>query len=173
MALAIADRQGADAVTLTAVAAELDIAAPSLYSHVDGLTGLRQLLAAETMLEFGEHLRDAAVGRSGDDAIRAMAAAYLDYGRSFPARYRLAMAPTEPGHEERAHAGRQAQRAVATVVRSYGLEGDEARAAGRTFLAALHGLVDLEHRRDAPFAETETTFEFLVDAVILGLRAAA
>jgi AcrR family transcriptional regulator len=172
-ALAIADRDGIDAVSLSAVAAELGIASPSLYSHVDGLGGLRRQLAIVTMLEFGERLRDAAVGRAGADAFRAMAEAYLDYGLTYPARYRLALWPTEPGDLERAEAGRRAQSAVAAVVRSFGVEADTARAAGRSFLAALHGVVDLERRREQPTAETQATFEFLVESLLLGLQSAA
>ena len=39
-AIAIVDEEGLDALSLRAVAEALDVQAPSLYSHVDGLTGL-------------------------------------------------------------------------------------------------------------------------------------
>ena len=44
-AAAIADRDGLEAATLTAVAGELGIKTPSLYNHLRGLSGLRRLLA--------------------------------------------------------------------------------------------------------------------------------
>ena len=45
-AIALVDRDGPDALTLAAVADRLDVRAPSLYNHVDGLDDLRSRAAA-------------------------------------------------------------------------------------------------------------------------------
>ena len=46
-AAALADQEGLEAVTLARVAAELGVRSPSLYSHVDGLAGLRRAIALD------------------------------------------------------------------------------------------------------------------------------
>ena len=43
----LADRDGYDALTLGAVAADAGVRPPSLYNHVDGLAGLRRELGIE------------------------------------------------------------------------------------------------------------------------------
>ena len=65
----IADRDGLDALSLASVASALGVRSPSLYSHVDGLTGLLDALTLAVTAEFGETLRDSVVGVSGDDAV--------------------------------------------------------------------------------------------------------
>jgi AcrR family transcriptional regulator len=172
-ALSIADREGADAVTLARVADELGISPPSLYSHVSGLPGLRRDLALHLTVEFGECLRDAAMGVSGDDALRAVAAAYRRYGSDHPGRYQLTFWPMDPDDTERADAGRRAQQAVAAVIRSYGLDPATARRAGRAFRASMHGLVDLEHEGTTGLDDLEGAYSFLVQQFIHGLRTAA
>jgi AcrR family transcriptional regulator len=172
-ALAVADRDGVEAVTLARVAEELGISAPSLYSHVDGVAGLRRDLALLTTVEFGERLRDAALGRSGDDALRSVADAYRRYGSDFPARYQLTFWPVDPSDGERAEAGRRAQQAVAAVIRSYGVDVATARRAGRAFRASMHGLVDLEHEGTTGREDLDGAYGFLVEQFIQSLRAAS
>src|SRR3954462_5524282 len=71
----IADAEGLDAVTLARVAGGLGVRAPSLYNHVDGRAGLLRALALRGVRELTAALRDAAVGRSGADALAATARA--------------------------------------------------------------------------------------------------
>ena len=44
-AIVVADRDGFEALTLNGVAGELDAAASTLYTHTDGLDGLKTLVA--------------------------------------------------------------------------------------------------------------------------------
>jgi AcrR family transcriptional regulator len=69
----VADAERLNEVTLARVAAELGVRAPSLYNHVDGRAGLLRLLALRSIDELAEAMRDAAVGRAGADALRAIA----------------------------------------------------------------------------------------------------
>ena len=70
-AAAIADAEGLDAVTLARVAGELGVRSPSLYNHVDGpATACGAGSRCWPSRELGARLREAAIGRAGDDALR-------------------------------------------------------------------------------------------------------
>lgn len=168
-ALALADRDGLAAVTLARVAEELGIQAPSLYSHVEGLPGLRRDLAHAATVEMGEALRDAAIGRSGRDALVAVSAAYRGWALAHPGRYDATLWPVDPADDERVAGARRAQDAFAAVIRSYALDRETGRRAGRAWRAALHGLVTLERERQLGTQGEAGAFDYLVAVFAEGL----
>jgi AcrR family transcriptional regulator len=169
----LADERGYDALTLGAVAAELEVRPPSLYNHVDGLPGLRRDLALRGVEEMGERLRDAAVGRAGDDALEAVAAAYRDYARARPGLYRALQRAPDPGDAELAAAAARLLQPVLGVLAGYGLQGDAAIHAARALRSALHGFVELE--RLGGFGidlDLDRSYGWMLTAVAAGMRAA-
>ena len=159
----LADRDGYDALTLGAVAAEAGVRPPSLYNHVDGLAGLAEL---------GERLRDAAVGRAGDDALHALAAGYRAYAREHPGVYGALQRAPEPGDDDLAAAGARLLEPVFAVLRGFGLEGDAAIHAARALRSAMHGFVELE--RVGGFGidlDVDESYRFLIGSVAAGIRA--
>jgi AcrR family transcriptional regulator len=143
-AAAIADAEGLQALTLARVAGDLGVRAPSLYNHVDGLPGLRRAVALLAVRELTAALRDAAVGRSGEDALAATARAYRDYARAHPGRYAATVAAPAPDDAELRAAAGETVDVVLAVLRGWNLDGDEAIHAARTFRSAIHGFVVLE-----------------------------
>ena len=83
----IADAEGLDRLTLARVAAAAGVRTPSLYNHVESLDDVRRRVALLALADLADALRDAAVGRAGDDALAAMADAYRAYARRHPGRY--------------------------------------------------------------------------------------
>jgi AcrR family transcriptional regulator len=143
-ASAIADADGLRAVTLARVADELGVRAPSLYNHVDGRAGLLRAIAVRGVRELTAALREAAVGRSGADALTATAHAYRAYAHAHPGRYAATVAaPAADDDEHRAAAGETVD-VVLAVLRGWDLQGDEAIHAARAFRSAVHGFVVLE-----------------------------
>jgi AcrR family transcriptional regulator len=140
----LADQDGFDALTLGAVAMQLGVRPPSLYNHVEGLRGLRRDLALRGVGEMGERLSDAALGRAGEDALVAVAAAYRDYARERPGLYQALQRAPDPGDTELRDAAERLLRPVLAVFAGYGLEGADAIHAARTLRSALHGFVELE-----------------------------
>jgi AcrR family transcriptional regulator len=168
----LADRDGLDALTLGAVAAELGVRTPSLYNHVDGLRGLRRALALQGLAELGGVIRDAAVGRSGDDAVIALADAYRGYARRRPGVYASLQRAPEPGDAEVAAAAAALLEPVFAVLRGYGLEGDDAVHGARALRSAMHGFVDLE--RSGGFGidlDPDESYRRTVAALAAGLHA--
>ena len=65
-AIAIADEDGLEAVTLARVAAALGVRSPSLYNHVDGRDGLIRGIAARATGELATALESAQALRALD-----------------------------------------------------------------------------------------------------------
>jgi len=167
----IADAEGLDAVTLARVAGELDVRPPSLYVHVAGLAALRRGIALLGVRELTAAMREAALGRSGPDALRAAAAAYRAYALEHPGRYAASVRAPEPGDAEHARAAAEAVEVLAAVLREWELEGDDAVHAIRGLRAALHGFAAVE--RLGGFAldvSVDESFDRLIATLAAGLH---
>lgn len=140
----LADADGLIAVTLARLAGHLGVRAPSLYAHVDGLGDLRRRLAARGARELAAELQQAAAGRAGVDALKAVADVYRAYAHAHPGTY-AAMQHAVADHDgEAAAAASRVIEIVVAVLRGYQLEGDDALHATRVLRAALHGFALLE-----------------------------
>jgi AcrR family transcriptional regulator len=170
LAAAIADREGLAAVTLARVAAEAGVRPPSLYNHVAGLEDLLRGIALLGVRELRAQLQAAAVGRAGDDALRAAAGAYRAYAHAHPGRYAAAMRAPAAGDDELAAEAAETVATVATLLRAWALPEDEVVHAVRAVRSALHGFVALE--ADGGFGlpvDREASFDRLVAALAAGL----
>jgi AcrR family transcriptional regulator len=135
---------GVGELTLTALAAALDVRVPSLYNHVDGLDGLHDdlsLLAGQKLLE---KIRQATFGKTGEDALRAMAYAYREFAHAQPALYPLTIVAPDPDQPQRVALAQEWLQMLLLTMASLGLQEKEALQAIRAFRSLLHGFVSLE-----------------------------
>lgn len=144
-ALTFLDREGWDALTINALAAQLGTKGPSLYNHVDSLEDLRRSVRMRAIDDILQMLSTVAAGRTRDDAVLAMASAYRSYAHHHPGRYsaftRMPLGGDDADFTSASHA---AAAPVIDVLASYGLDGEDAFYAALEFWAALHGFVLLE-----------------------------
>jgi AcrR family transcriptional regulator len=168
----LADAEGLDAVTLSRVAAQLGVKSPSLYNHVQGRDGLVRGIALLGLDELAATVRDAAVGRSGDDALLAAAQAYRAYVRQHPGRYAAgAVAAPAPGDAEHQQAGAAVIDVFVSVLRGWDLTGDDAIHAVRSVRAAVHGFASLEASGGFGLRQdVDASFARLIGALAAGLR---
>ncbi|WP_029430570.1 TetR/AcrR family transcriptional regulator [Blastococcus sp. URHD0036] len=168
-ASALIDEHGLDALTLARVAGELGVATPSLYKHVGGLDDLIGRVAVAVTAEFAARLGAASRGRSGRDALEAIADAYRRFAREHPGTYPL----TQRARDTDAWTAAAADgvSAVVAALSGYGVgEGDVHQI--RFARSALHGFVDLELRGGFGLPESvDESFAVLVDALDTSLRA--
>ena len=75
----IADEKGLNNVSLNIVAEQLSIRTPSLYNHIESLDDLLREVAHNGMRTMNQRMAQAAIGKSGDPAIKAVAIEYLNY----------------------------------------------------------------------------------------------
>lgn len=168
----IADTEGLEAVTLTRVATRLGVRPPSLYNHVDGLAGIHLGLAERALRLLHDRLLDAAAGRTRDEAVVAVAAAYRQFAHDHPGLYAASLPSV---HKNGASVARETADAIiallARLVGAYGLCGDEALHAVRAWRAVLHGFASLELARGFGMPlEVDTTHERLIGLLTRGLE---
>jgi len=166
-AVGLVDAEGAAALTTTGLARRLGVTQPALYAHVDNLAAVQRAVGLFGMRQLSEELRAAVMGRSGDEALRALTEAYRDYVRRHPERFLIQI--SAPQSAEYREAGERAAEAVRAVLRSYGLEGEEVRLAHHFFRSAVHGFVTLEIQAGAA-ARDDASFEYFLDRFARMLR---
>jgi AcrR family transcriptional regulator len=161
----LVDRDGSEALTMTALARAVGVKASSLYNHVPSLEALRGELQNRTMLELGALLRNAAMGKTGEPGLRALAQILREYARSHPGRYGLAMSePHDP--EGFADASADAIAAFAAIIRSYGID-DVSLDFQVSAFAALHGVIVLDNAGFlAGSLDGDRTFEIVLGLVV-------
>ncbi|GGF62768.1 TetR family transcriptional regulator [Paenibacillus albidus] len=142
----LADEQGMEEVTLAALAAKLGVRSPSLYNHINGLQGLRTLLAVHGLEQLYATMSLAADGLNGDEAVQAMGQAYVDFARKRPGLYETTLRAPEQEHTALERAGERILKLIIDVLGSYNL-GEEAELhAVRGLRSILHGFASLEHK---------------------------
>ncbi|WP_440899530.1 TetR/AcrR family transcriptional regulator [Actinosynnema sp.] len=153
---ALADEVGFDHLAMGPLAERLGVRAPSLYRHVRSLADLKNAVSALAAHEIGDVLRRAVAGRSGPDALRALADALRHWARAHPGRYPAAVLADDP----------------AMALFSLCLTGSPPHAA-RAFRSASHGFITLESAGAFGLPhDVDRSYRYLVDTLITGLGAA-
>ncbi len=170
VATAIADAEGLEAMTLARVARELGVRAPSLYNHVDGHEGLRIAVATRALEQLADALGAAGVGRSGADALRAMAHAYRDVAREHPGAYRATVGRATSTDTAFRSAAERTLEVLFDALRAWDLPYEDAVHAVRGLRSALHGFVELQAAGDFALAvDADASFERLIATITAGL----
>lgn len=170
----LADEVGLEGVTLARLASRLGVRTPSLYNHIDGLDDLRRELALAGTRELGERLGRAAVGKSGEAAVVALAGAYRAFVAERPGLYAATVRSfrlSDPADEERRMAEGEVLGVVLDALSGYGLRGDDAVHAARGLRSVVHGFATLEAAGGFGMAlDADESFRRLVAAFVEGLK---
>jgi len=162
-AVAIADVDGLQAVTLARVAAALGVKPPSLYNHIGGRDALVRAIAVRSLRELTDALRRAATGRAGADALVAVARAQLGYARAHPGRYAATVAAPATGDAEHEAVAAEALEVLTAALAGLALEGDDAIHAVRAVRSAVHGFAAIESAGGfALDVDRDASFDYLV-----------
>ena len=103
-AVEVADSAGFDALALTGVAAKLEVSASTLYTHTDGVDGLKYLVAVAATRNLTDTVRNAAIGAAGHDALTAMAIAYRQFALDHAGQFASTLLPPTVEDDELATA---------------------------------------------------------------------
>ena len=171
-AVALADSEGLETVTLTRLAAELGVRPPSLYNHVAGQEGIRHELALYGVRELGRRLERAAVGKSRDEALRAVAHAYRAFAHEHPRLYAATLRAPTPDDAELRAVSEDLLAVIAAIFAGFGLAGDDALHATRALRSLTHGFVAMEAAGGFGLPlDLDESYHRLVDIFIAGLHA--
>lgn len=167
----LADERGFDEVTLALLAQRLGIRSPSLYNHVNGLQELRKMLAVHGIEQLFEALRQASVGKSGDEAVYAMGAAYVSFVRHHPGLYDATLRAPEKTDPDVQIAGNKIVDLALKLLRTYGLEDDAALHTVRGLRSIFHGFASLEQRGGFDLClELDESFRLLIATYLAGIK---
>jgi AcrR family transcriptional regulator len=131
-------------VTLAVLARRLGVQVPSLYKHVAGSDDLHRLMSIRAKNEFADMLMRAAVGKSGSDALAALADAYRDWAITHPGRYATTLRAPDANDEDDMTASSRAIQIIFDALGGYGLSNNDLVDATRIFRSTLHGFVTLD-----------------------------
>lgn len=170
-ALAFLDREGWDALTINALAAQLGTKGPSLYNHVQSLDDLRRAVRVRVIDDILATLSKAGQGRTREDGVLVMAGAYRSYAHHHPGRYtaftRMPLGGDDPEYTE---ATKLAAAPVLSVLESYGFCGEDAFYAALEFWSAMHGFVLLEMTGVMEGIDTDALFSDMMLRLTAGLE---
>lgn len=170
-AVAFADTMGLEQVTMVDLAEHLKIRPPSLYNHITGIAGLRRELSLLGQRELAERIGKAVMGKSGDDAIVAMAYTYRAFVKEHPGLYSATISAPAPDDVELQTVAQEPVDIILKVLAAYNLHDDDALHAVRMLRSIVHGFATLENARgfELPLMRDET-FRRLVDMFLMGIR---
>lgn len=143
----LVNAEGAEALSLSRLAAQLGVRTPSLYNHVAGLPGLQRELALLSARDLGDRLAQAAIGKSRAEALAALAGAYRSYVKENPGVYHFVVRPAHvvaPDDVELQAAQERIVAVALAVMASFGKHGDDALHAVRGLRSLVHGFASLE-----------------------------
>lgn len=139
----LADAEGLEAVTLSALARRFGVRPASLYSHVASTDDLRTRLALLALEEQADRASVALAGRSRRDALVALADVYRGYAHDHPGRHAAAQLRLDPA-TARASAGPRHAAMGRAVLVGYAVPEPDRTHAVRLVGALVRGFVDLE-----------------------------
>ena len=170
----IADDEGWDALTLARVAGKLRVRSPSLYNHVGGLEALRRELKLLVMRELNTALTRATIGKSRDDAVRALAVAYRAFVKRHPGTYAATMVAAPKNDPAVEAAAGHIVETLMSVLSGYGLDRREGIHAIRAMRSAVHGFAALEIAGGFGIPlDVDKSFDWLVSSLLKGLSSSA
>jgi AcrR family transcriptional regulator len=170
-ALELADELGLEQVSLSLLSKKLNIKTPSLYNHIEGMSGLRKDLARLGIQKLIERLTDAAFGKSGEDAIHAFGQAYLSYARQYPGLYEATISAPEQNDTELQSLSEDVLNLLFRVLEAFTLDREDALHAVRGLRSIVHGFTTLELKQGFGLAlDRDESFRRLLNHFIIGLK---
>lgn len=170
----LVDEHGLDQLSIGLLAEKLEVRPPSLYNHLDGLSGLKQKLAIQGVRKLHEHMLQAAVGRSGDDAIREISKAYIQFVRLHPGLYDASTRFPNADDKELQQAQEAVVQLVVQVLQAYNLKDGMAIHMVRGLRSILHGFTSIEQVGGFGMPlDINKSFSILINTFIEGIHAVA
>jgi AcrR family transcriptional regulator len=169
----LAEEKGLENVSFLQVAEKLGVKSPSLYNHFTGVKELSLNIAKLAISKLENTIRNAAVGRSKEDAFMAIALAYREFAKENPELYKAILRFPDYSDSSVQEAGHAVVRILYQVMEPYHYSKEETIHFIRGFRSALHGFVSLE---EAGFfqgteADVDESYERLVLRLIMTLTA--
>lgn len=168
-AVALVDREGPEALSLSELARRFEVRTPSLYHHVQGRAGLESALVCRFWTLQGER---ASVAAASADPLRALAHGSRALAEAHPGLYALGMGATPRAEDEAMQQARaRAMAEIFRALRASGVRTPELIHVARAFRALVHGFVSLElSEAFAMETDVDVSFDRAIDAFKAGFQ---
>lgn len=140
----LSDEIGFHELTITKLGRALGIAPPGVYRHVAEVDDLRRAISRFASREAAAVLSSACAGRSGADALAALASSLREWAKSHPGRYTALQVAPDPDDDGGQAATEPVLEVISSVLRAYRLQNEDLTDAIRIVRSALHGFISLE-----------------------------
>ncbi len=176
-AIAAIDKQGLQRFSLRAITQELNVSHAAAYRHFRSRDALLQAVSIEGLQLLSRQLLETARDSQGPtDTVRRCALAYVRFGVDNPGLYQVMFSEPTQLHTDTRSAAESVMAVTAQIIgraqQDGGLRQGDPYDQGRAAWAMLHGLVDLELRKQlgqrSPEAVTEYA-ERLLDIFFRGM----
>ena len=169
IAITVVENQGLDALSLSSVASHLGVRPSALYTHVNGVDGLRYLVAVNATKNLTDQIRRAAIGIGGGEALQTVGQAYRTFAQTSPGQFRATLTAPLSTKDELTNANQDLLEVFSLVFSAMGLEDDTARLAARSTRSALHGFCALEVATGTT-PDHDAQYQHLLDTLERGLQ---
>ena len=161
----LAEEKGLENVSLLQVANKLGVKSPSLYNHLSGFQELSTGLAKLALTKLENAIRNAAVGRSKDDALTAIAFAYRQFAKENPELYKAILRFPDYQDSGVQEAGHAVVRILYQVMEPYHYSKENTIHFIRGFRSVLHGFISLEEA--GFFQDTEANVDKSYEQLVM------
>lgn len=166
----LADAEGIANVTLKALAEKLGVKPPSLYKHINGLEELNKALMLYGWKSLEKKVTRAAVGKSKEDAIRAIFYAYRDYVKEHPGVFEAMQWYNMYQSEENLQATEEIVAVLFQVLSAYDLQEEQKVHIVRMFRVFLQGFLMVEiHGGFGNLVSITESFDFSLEILLNGI----
>lgn len=166
----LADAEGIANVTLKALAEKLGVKPPSLYKHINGLEELNKSLMLYGWKSLEKKVTRAAVGKSKEDAIRAIFYAYRDYVKEHPGVFEAMQWYNMYQSEENLQATEEIVAVLFQVLSAYDLQEEQKVHIVRMFRVFLQGFLMVEiHGGFGNLVSITESFDFSLEILLNGI----
>lgn len=174
-AIALVEEHGRPALSMRELAERLGVKTPSLYNHIESMEQLLVEVCQYAVEQFCTALDAAAQGRQGDEAVRALAAAYRAFAAQRAGLYRVIMAIPAENDEMLDKTAAAIPEPFLRLLCGYPLSEEERMHWQRVLRSVLHGFVSQEQAGYFSHfeADPDESFALAVECVLSGLHAAA
>lgn len=169
-------RDGADAVTVRGLAAEAGVSPMSIYNHFGDMAGVFDAVLIEGFDLLFDYVRDDGGHADPFAALRHRGQRYRDFALENPALYAVMFLRVVPGFEPSDDAMLHAavafgslEGAVLRLADSGHVDRADVSLIAQQMWSALHGAVALELGDMCRFADSQATFDGLLDLLLAGL----
>ena len=167
----LANDVGLEKITLKALANDLNIQPPSLYSHIRGLEDLKKELMLYGWLQMEDQILEAVAGISGYDAIKVICRTFVKYATTNPGVFNAMLWYNKFENDEANNATKKLFSVVFKVFSSLKISQEDSDHLMRTFRSFLEGFALLvNHKAFGNPISINESFELSLKVLMAGMK---